>query len=180
MVAVHNLPTLVSGPGSQNCVPVTLRVRYLYSVYCHLRYHYSLISPDFRQKAVLQLDFMIISIKNNIGRDKRQTTSFLLMFVYLMVVNYSISHVHGPAKNSQQLSWIWSEQDMFCQHDQPWSSDQQHSHACTLIAQAAAFLPGWQSAAPGKELFIPVTRYLSLNLTTPTNRQTRAPPVISA
>ena len=128
---------------------------------------------------MLKLDFMIISIKNNIRRDKRQAASFFLMFVYLMVVNYSISHVHGPAKNAQQLPWIWSEQQVFCQHDQPLSSEQ-HSHACTLIAQAAAFLPGWQSATPGKELFIPVTRYQSLNLTTPTNRQTRAPPVINA
>ena len=123
---------------------------------------------------------MTISIKSNIRSNKRQTVSFFLMFVYLMVVNYSISHVHGPAKNSQQLPWIWSEQQVFCQHDQPWSSEQQHSHACTLIAQAAAFLPGWQSARPGKELFKPVARYLSLNLTTPTNRQTRAPPVINA
>lgn len=119
---------------------------------------------------------MIISIKSNIRRDKRRSVSFVLMFVYLMVVNYSISHVHGPAKNSQQLPWLWSEQQVFCQHDQPGPSEQHHSHACTLIAQAAAFLPGWQAATPCKERFKPVTRYLSLNLTTPTNRQTRAPP----
>ena len=125
---------------------------------------------------------MTISIKNTIRSDKRQTMSFFLMFVYLMVVNYSISHVHGPAKHSQHLPWISSGQQAFCEHegDQPWPSEQQHSPACTLIAQAAAFLPGWQSATPGKELFKPVTRYLSLNLTTPTNRQTRAPPVINA
>lgn len=122
-----------------------------------------------------------MTIRSNIRSDKRQTVSFVLMFVYLMVVNYSISHVHAPAKNSQQLPWIWSEQKVF-EHkgDKPWASEQHHSHACTLIAQAAAFLPGWQSATPGKELFKPVTRYLSLNLTTPTNRQTRAPPVINA
>ena len=122
-----------------------------------------------------------MTIRNNIRSDKRQTVSFFLMFVYLMVVNYSISHVHGPAKNSQQVPWIWSEQQLFCEHEgDPSWSEQQHSHACTLIAQAAAFLPGWQSATPGKELFKPATRYLSLNLTTPTNRQTRAPPVINA
>ena len=118
---------------------------------------------------------MTISISNNVGSSKRRALSFLLMFVYLLVVNYSISHVHDPEKSTQDIAQALSEPRADDNHHH---SDQQHSHACTLIAQTAASFAGLQSATLFASVFNPLPRYLSLNLTTPTKRHTRAPPVI--
>ncbi len=118
---------------------------------------------------------MTISIPNNVGSSKRRALSFLLMFVYLLVVNYSISHVHGPAKSTQDIPTTWAEVHADDDHHH---SDQQHSHACTLIAQTAASFADLQSATLFASVFNPLPRYLSLNLTTPTKRHTRAPPII--
>jgi len=97
------------------------------------------------------------------------------MLVYLLVVNYSISHVHGPEEHSHDTHRVWSEPHA---DDDLWHSDQQHSHACTLIAQTAASFAGLQLATLFVSVFNPLPHYLSLNLATPTKRHTRAPPAI--
>lgn len=121
---------------------------------------------------------MAISILNNVRRGERHALSCLLMLVYLLAVNYSISHVHAPEEGNPHLAQAWSE----LHHDvaDHWYSDQQHSHACTLIAQTAASPVGIQSTTVFVNIFNPAPRYLSLNLATPTKKHTRAPPTVKS
>ncbi|WP_419835038.1 hypothetical protein [Endozoicomonas atrinae] len=111
-------------------------------------------------------------------KEGKQLLSCLMVAVYLLVVHYTLSHVHTASEQSLQSEIAWQHPVISLVDD---TSDNQgiehrHSSACMLVSQASSPVH-WFKA---KALFDPVHNdrpyLLSIHSSTPTKRQTRAPP----
>ncbi len=129
---------------------------------------------------------MSISIQRIIGENKRGIfLPVLLMMIYLLVVNYALSHVHGSPQigaestyydehHHSDSSFIGQEQDEALSAN--WQSDKQHTHGCSLVAQVAASLPCQKPQGPYDTVYDDALSLLSFTSSTPIKKKIRAPP----
>ncbi|USE38783.1 hypothetical protein [Endozoicomonas sp. SCSIO W0465] len=112
------------------------------------------------------------------GSDSRRWLSCLMVAVYLLVVHYSLSHVHTAQEQSLKPEIPWQHPVASIADDASDHHDHEHRHssACMLVSQASSPVH-WLKA---KVRFGPVHNHrpyrLSVHSVTPTKRQTRAPP----
>ena len=112
--------------------------------------------------------------------------SSVLVVVYLLVVFYSISHVHLLPEQafrsdiSQQPSRLLELAHHIDESSTNWHSDSQYTQGCTLVAQVAASLSVQKHQTMFVSVYHDVHRPLSFKITTPIKKVTRAPPAVRA
>lgn len=112
------------------------------------------------------------------GENRRRFLSCLMLAVYLLVVHYTLSHVHTASDENLQSEIPWQHPVISLVDDASdnQSTEHRHSSACMLVSQAASPVHFFKA----KVLFGSVQNdrpYLfSIHSSTPTKRHTRAPP----
>ncbi|MGI9282453.1 MAG: hypothetical protein ACR2PX_22900 [Endozoicomonas sp.] len=102
----------------------------------------------------------------------------LLAVVYLLVIQYSVSHTHEVHKDfSAHASGLFSKLSLN-DHAEHWHSDQHHSAGCQLTSQAPPSLNFFTSGNTFCSPYSSSERVCSSSSETPTKRLTRAPPVL--
>ncbi|WP_299733332.1 hypothetical protein [uncultured Endozoicomonas sp.] len=129
---------------------------------------------------------MSISIQRIIGKNKKEVfLPVLLMMIYLLVVNYALSHVHSSPQTGAENTYYDEHHDSgssFIDQEQDealsanWQSDKQHTHGCSLVAQVAASLPCQKPQALYVTVYDDALSLLSFTTSTPIKKKIRAPP----
>ncbi len=122
---------------------------------------------------------MTISLcRKDHGKDSKRLLSCLMVAVYLLVVHFTLSHVHTAPDITLQSEISWQHPVISLVDDTPDNQNTEHRHssACMLVSQASSPVHLSKTTV----LFDPVHNeqpyLLSIHSPTPTKRQTRAPP----
>ncbi|MGO0307398.1 hypothetical protein ACTL6P_12460 [Endozoicomonas acroporae] len=115
------------------------------------------------------------------GKESKQLLSFLMVAVYLLVVHYTLSHVHTALEENQQSEIFWQYPVISMVDD---ASDHQHnehlhSSACMLVSQATSTVHWCKVKVRFAAVLNDRPYRLSIHSSTPTKRHTRAPPASS-
>ena len=111
-------------------------------------------------------------------KEGKRLLSCLMVAVYLLVVHYTLSHVHTAPEQSLQSEIAWQHPVISLVDDTSDNQniDHRHSSSCMLVSQASSPVHLSKTTV----LFDPVHNeqpyLLSIHSPTPTKRQTRAPP----
>lgn len=112
------------------------------------------------------------------GKDGKRLLPCLTVAVYLMVVHYTLSHVHTLSDQNfrSEISWQYPVTAIVDDTSDQQNTEHRHSSDCMLVSQAPSPVHWFQV----KVRFDPVHNdrpyRLSIHSSTPTKRQTRAPP----
>ncbi len=104
-----------------------------------------------------------------------------MVAVYLLVVNYTLSHVHAASDNNQpEISWqkqVVPDADDYSDNR---NTGNHHTSGCMLVSQASSPIHFFKIKVPFGAIHNDSPYLLSFDSPTPTKRRTRAPPVNQA